>query len=202
MRAINVLCSIKPYWLYLICEGVKKTEIAKNEPKSEAWNGIVFLYCSKDMRSFNRIPDEYKEKYRPLLGKVACQFLCEKIESFDSAYSEWAYMVAPAESIMPMHEEKALKIMQEQGCLSLDEIIEYFGNEDYKAFFWHISDLKIFDKPKMLGEFQKIGALSYDEWLYGLYNGTNENCYEKYLMPFQVTRPPQSWCYVEGLRDA
>lgn len=59
----------------------------------------------------------------------------------------------------------------------------------------------IYDTPKELNEFTKAGALSYDDWLYGIYNGTSESTYEKYLMPFKVTRPPQSWCYVERLGD-
>lgn len=55
---------------------------------------------------------------------------------------------------MPMHEETALRIMTEKGCLTDDDITEYFGDEDYKAFFWHISGLVIYDKPKSLNEFR------------------------------------------------
>lgn len=36
----------------------------------------------------------------------------------------------------------------------------------------------------------------------GIYNGTSESGYEKYLLPFKMTRPPQSWCYVEEISNA
>lgn len=86
-----------------------------------------------------------------------------------------------------------------KSCLSFDELREYIGVNfhDYPFYGWHISDLKIYDEPKKLGAFYKSGVLSYDDWLYGMYNGTAESTYEKYLMPFNLTQPPQSWCYVE-----
>lgn len=59
-------------------------------------------------------------------------------------------------------------------CLTFDEIIAYCnGNE---LFAWHISELKIYDTPKELSEFRNIKGK-------------------------QLTRPPQSWCYVEKLKE-
>lgn len=56
----SVLRSIKPYWLYLILIGKKTVEVGKDFPKSASWNREVYLYCSKDRKSFNRIPKEDK----------------------------------------------------------------------------------------------------------------------------------------------
>lgn len=79
----SILRRIKPYWFYLICEGIKKIEVGKDYPKNkewqEEWNRGVELYCSKDMRSFNRIPKEHREKYRKYLGKVGARFVCDKV---------------------------------------------------------------------------------------------------------------------------
>lgn len=74
-------------------------------------------------------------------GKVIGEFVCDKIDYFSFSDSEWAYSVAPSGSVMPMSEDKAIKIMENQGCLTLDDIVSYFGDEDYKAYFWHISEV-------------------------------------------------------------
>ena len=70
------------------------------------------------------------------------------------------------------------------------EIVKYANGK--MIYYWHISDLKIYDKPKELSEFKKY----------------NRQCelFEKYpLRCFNckicnLTRPPQSWCYVEELK--
>lgn len=81
----------------------------------------------------------------------------------------------------------------EDTCVSASDLKRYANGKS--LFGWHISDFVIYNPPKEIGEFRKAGALSYDDWLYGIYNG--EFSYEKYLLPFKMTRPPQSWCYVE-----
>lgn len=67
-----------------------------------------------------------------------------------------------------------------KSCLKHSEIAEYIGTGKF-GYAWHISDLVIYDKPKELSEFHKpIMPKSYRD-LEGL------------------TRPPQSWCYVEEI---
>lgn len=83
------------------------------------------------------------------------------------------------------------------GCVPIEFLEAYSKGKPLYAHF--IISPKRYDSPKELSEFQKYGALSYDDWLYGLYNGSSESSYEKYLIPFKVSRPPQSWCYVEDL---
>lgn len=59
-------------------------------------------------------------------------------------------------------------------CLTDKEIMDYLGNGK-RGYGLHISDLIIYDKPKRLREF----------WHCGVKLGA------------RVSRPPQSWCYVE-----
>ena len=68
---------------------------------------------------------------------------------------------------------------------------------------WHISDLVIYAEPKDIGEFYKVGMLSYDDWLYGIYNGNGgaRSSYESYKNAFKLSKAPQSWCYVEGVKE-
>lgn len=60
-------------------------------------------------------------------------------------------------------------------CLTVEEWLKYTDGHKGIVYGWHISDLKIYDKPKELSEFSKYG---FDE-------------------PVPLKRPPQSWMYVE-----
>lgn len=87
-------------------------------------------------------------------------------------------------------------------CLSYEELETYLGKS--VGYGWHISDLKIYDKPKELSDFSKYGY----KYLGGCC--VNNNCknyvYNGYYQPPEckidgcfLKRPPQSWCYVEAL---
>ncbi len=209
---ISILMPILPKHCELIASGKKTIEVRKTRPKLET-PFKVYIYCTKSTDRLlyfscnDKVLRTTKSKYihsiertcKIFSGKVIGEFVCDKIDNFDSAWSEYAYAVAPTGSIMPMHEEKALEIMQEQGCLSLDNIITYFGDEDYNAYFWHISDLVIYDKPKELSEFrkscnhycEKCGCLDIAEM------GAYEHTFTVSACTNILTRPPQSWCYIE-----
>ena len=71
-----------------------------------------------------------------------------------------------------------------------------YGEEDSDLFYgWHISDLKIYDKPRELSEF----------YVWKKCNSCRETGYESTAcmydedckVPAIITRPPQSWMYVE-----
>lgn len=155
----SVLVSLLPYWYYLIGEGIKTSEVRKKIPKAKDWNGIVECYMTKDKKSFARIPKEFQEKYAPLMGKVGMRFVCDGIDEF-----------TPTENGVAFKRFSALH----RTCLSVAEIREYLnGNIGYG---WHISDLKIYDKPRELSEFFTP--------------------MEK-RPSYMLERSPQSWCYVE-----
>lgn len=98
----------------------------------------------------------------------------------------------------------------DKACMTLKEAVDY--SKGKKLYAWHISDLKIYDKPKELSEFYKCGAESFEEL-----SDTEDLCsycsrtgfcegrwcdeaYQNYLdVDFALTRAPQGWCYVEEL---
>ena len=49
MDRLKVVRSVKPYYFYLICEGLKKYEVGKDMPKNSDWDRTVELYCSKEI---------------------------------------------------------------------------------------------------------------------------------------------------------
>lgn len=169
----SVLISIQPYWVFLIIAkamgwkiGKEKTiEVRKNFPKAEDWNKLVEFYCSKDKKSFNCIPKEYQPLMKKFLGKVVGKWFCDKI------YDIKPYFDRP--DLLTQY-ECGWKHGEEFDCLSFSEMNSYLLEDN--GYGWHISDLKIYDKPKELSEFRK-----YSEWL-----------------DIPMTRPPQSWCYVES----
>lgn len=67
-------------------------------------------------------------------------------------------------------------------CLTTEQITQYLKAK--RGYGWHISGLVIYDKPKELSEFR--------------YYNTSVKLENGYPMPtHEITRPPQSWCYVE-----
>ena len=89
--------------------------------------------------------------------------------------------------------------LPKRACVSVGEIREYSGKKYDNITEMEISDLKIYEKPKELGEFKKAGFMTEEEWLYALYPNTHCH-YEAWAKKFDITRPPQSWCYVEDLK--
>lgn len=79
----------------------------------------------------------------------------------------------------------------DKACMTLKEAVDY--GKGKKLYAWHISDLKIYDKPKELSEFRKpckINLPMCDRCeYYSTWNGRCKN----------ITRAPQGWCYVEEL---
>lgn len=85
---------------------------------------------------------------------------------------------------------------------------EFVCDDVYKIkhstyYSWHISDLKIYDKPKELNEFTKFGYLPAGGCCV---NGNCKNYIGNgYYEPPQcaidgcfIKRAPQSWCYIGG----
>ena len=63
-------------------------------------------------------------------------------------------------------------------CLTRDELDAY--GKHGPLYMWHISGLKLYDEPKELIQFDGLRETKFG------------------LEPWQLERPPQSWCYVEG----
>ena len=176
----SVLISIQPYWFFLIIAEsmgwyigkVKTEEIRKNFPKDSDWDRIAIIYCSKDKKSFNRIPKEYQPLMQKFLGKVVGKWFCDSIEMVNAKCSAYGIDLFYHDCMT-------------QGCLTEREIDKYFNIPEDKdlrvmkgnGYAWHISNLKIYDKPKELSEFfTPMGKRP----------------------SYMIERPPQSWCYVEA----
>ena len=171
-----VLISIQPKWCELIASGKKTIEVRKTRPKIET-PFKCYIYCTKQ----KIIADEYCGNRNGHIyidnGKVIGEFVCDDI-------------------IVDERGENA-DVFSKYAQLSLVEQKKYGANKP--LFGWHISKLKIYYKPKELGEFRKEGFMTEEQWLYALYPNTHCH-YAAWAKRFEITRPPQSWCYVEELQ--
>ena len=173
----SVLASLKPYYYYLIGEGIKKIEVRKNTPKASDWNKDVLFYMSKDVKSFAKIPKELQEKYRKHFGKVGMQIVCDEVY-------EWKYDYCDGVDI---DDDLILDT-----CLDREDINLYAKGKP--LYGWHISDLKIYDKPKPIMQFYKPCPIEWKNCPVCEFYSTNTGCCMN-----NIERPPQSYMYVEEL---
>ena len=180
-----ILASIKPYYYYLIAEEKKKIEVRKTALKNLPQD-IVF-YMSKDEKSFVKIPKRFQEKYRKHFGKIGMRVVCDEVEEFH----EWE--LSPQGKFADFERER-LENFLTAACLSEEEVVRYRENLPYfkPLYGWHISDLKIYDKPKPIMQFYKPCPIKIKNCpvceLYSTYTGCCMN---------NIDRPPQSYMYVE-----
>ena len=148
----KVLASLKPYYYYLVGEGIKKIEVRKDMPKASDWDNEVLFYMSKDEKSFAKIPKEFQEKYRKHFGKVGMQFICNKVDeyNFHNGLTEFNSMGLPSRIygsyLIFADDYKSM-------CLSYDEVKNY--GKGKTLYGWHISDLKIYDRSRELSDFYR-----------------------------------------------
>lgn len=204
-----VLLSVKPEYCELIASGKKTIEVRKTRPKIETPfkcyiialnkkrkmpydlysdelyrlpNGEIKYGCSIELSSYS--PTEYS-KDNFLNGKVIGEFVCNKITTIFYG-CEIMYGID--------YPNKHAKQLEAASCLSLEEL-KYYAN-DADVYGWHISDLKIYDKPKELSEFHRHCTDSLSCELCVL--SKNNHCENTGLY---LTRPPQSWLYVDEQED-
>ena len=165
-----VLISINPQWCDLIASLKKTIEIRKTKPNLKT-PFKVYIYCTQD----KYVEFVNHNNWRGNV-KVIGEFICKSTSIF-----------RPKSLTCESSIKKA-------SCLTVQALIDYAGNKEH-IFGWHISDLKIYDKPKELSEFKKINR---DCW-YANLGIAKRDCPECQNKECFIQRPPQSWCYVESL---
>lgn len=194
----EVLISLKPYYYYLIGEGIKKVEVRKSYPKAEDWSRNSWFYMSRDEKSFAKIPKEFQEKYRKHFGRVGMRFVCDRV------IGTCAWRLKGETGFCAKRTEEETNFPN-NACLTLEEIEKYAGSRGRGIYGWQITDLVVYDKPRELCEFFQVKAIRG-------YHKKDEPKTDGINIPrllnstrFEVnflTRPPQSWCYIETRQTA
>ena len=173
-----VLMSIQPKWCELIACGKKTIEIRKTKPKLDV-PFKVYIYCTRYekgkliWRQGNKF---LGYKLTDVSGKIIGEFVCDTVFPISISYSD-------------PNNRMALREFPFTG-LSDKDIMDYLGNGK-EGYGWYIQNLIIYDKPKELSEFCKP-----IECHRGIQKEECNGCWD-----CEITRPPQSWCYVEELED-
>ena len=168
-----VMLSIQPRWCELIAAGEKTMEVRKTRPKLET-PFKCYIYCTMDHPYISVSCGELdKLNYRTNTvgrcnGKVIGEFVCDKIERVGIPY--------------PAYQKKLDERYKKESCCTYYMLHRYCYHDD--AFFWHISDLQIYDEPVDITNFRNCNGCEY-------MGDCDAYCWK----PMQ--RPPQSWCYVE-----
>lgn len=184
----SLLISTKAIWTDKTKSGDKKVEVRKRKPDLIP-PFKCYIYETKGTQ-MERCGG--KEIYHIGIGLVVGEFICDDIYTFLPFANNSGVEIAET-LFREINYEKVLK----ETCLTENELLRYIDNE--VCYGLHISNLKIYDTPKDLSKFKKAGWLSYDDWLWGLY--PNTHCtYDAWAKRFEITKPPQSWCYVEELQ--
>lgn len=195
-----VLLALHPQWVKeIFVTKRKKIDVRKTAPNLET-PFKVYVYQTKHKGGKAIVSEVLNSVYGG--GKVIGSFVCDRIDEFDSEWSEWAYACAPTDipCAMPMSEGTAIEICKEKACLTHEDIIDYFGDEEWRAYFWHITEPKLFEKPRELWEFYapcRKGKETADESCKGCPYAFKGAVTGEIICDNVITRPPQSFCYID-----
>lgn len=205
----SILISVRPQWCEKIASGKKTIEVRKTAPKEVPFKAYIYCTSQKfDGEILLTADKKVKRRYKrcrdngdiPLAGKVIGEFVCDKVYSIKNQGSRF---------VIADEEQAITNEIARQSCLDYDDMVGYLGNKD--GYGWHISDLKIYDKPKELSDFTspRVCINYIDLPAYG-HIGCNMckysytiNCMIKCRINGRepLTRPPQSYMRVEELKE-
>ena len=197
-----VLISIRPKWCQKIASDEKTIEVRKTRPKLET-PFKCYIYCTRDKHlafmqnasGTNLIACMNAETAIPVggflgNGKVIGEFTCDQIYKIDKDSTDFLFKVGGLSVYKQAAEEKCGLCV----AMTDDELHGYLGH--CQGYGWHISDLRIYDTPRELSEFQR--ATDPCDSCHTEYTWECTDCKK---LGGDIKRPPQSWCYVEAKRD-
>lgn len=167
-----VLISIRPGWCQKIMAGRKTIEVRRTRPKMDT-PFKCYIYCTEGRPDLN-IPISQERLMRDYLETGSMKSLNCPLGNgkvIGEFICDRVYELAPL--------NHAPDDAEQQACLTQEEIARYLKGVGYG---WHISNLRIYDTPRELREFYAV---------------PNEVEVALKAKPKPVTRPPQSWRYVE-----
>lgn len=178
-----VMISIQPTWCKLIANGIKTVEIRKTKPKLEA-PFKCYIYCTQNTDILWILNKNVRTQFVPKIadiikakavgdatkanGKVIGEFMCNFIYEFTEENQEFCGPSYDAIQLTPK------------------ELSDYANGKT--VYGWHISDLIIYDEPKRISYFCSPCDKQH---------GCDCNYCKRHSGQKPITRPPQSWCYVE-----
>ena len=209
-----VMYSIQPDWCFKIFNVIghradgtpiyeKSVEVRKNIPKLPVpFRGLVYCTKPKSQKDKGLCIDESKlgfvfkcnyeaaEKFGMTLldGKVIGEFVCDEITEM------YVGRVGTDENGGYICLDTTSDVLRKQACLTEKQLYDYSNGG--KLYGLHLSEVKLYPKPKDLSCFRKPckNELYCEEC--GMYREHESKCGNEALIMY---RAPQSWCYAKEL---
>lgn len=183
-----VLLSIRPNWCKLIWSGIKTVEVRKTRPTLET-PFKAYIYCTGHDGWVMKLP---KAGVQKMDGRVIGQFTCDKIDKLAHIGTMMDINILTLDGWY-----KPADALLQAACLTEAQAKKYLKGGD--GYGWHISDLKIYDKPVKLKDFWAIQPCTHrgDCCTFRRWDAEKLICRGE---AFGIERPPQSWFYVEDGR--
>ena len=187
----EILMSIRPQWCEKIFNGSKTIEVRKSRP-SIPTPFKVYVYQTKHNGGKAIVSEVLNSVYGG--GKVIGSFVCDRVR-----------LCIPFGLKGHLLSQEVYREM----CLTKEQLDKYGGLKT--LYGWHITEPKLFEKPRELGEFytkcdkkgdETCGDCLYLRVMLNSYpcdDSVDTWCGVDNKKP--ISRPPQSWCYVEAYRD-
>ena len=182
-----VLLSIQPWFCSSIFSGEKTLEIRKTKPQIQA-PFKCYIYCTQCSQYNPILPYNYRNKKggysKFLTSHVIGEFICDQIDYLDMDSNGMGFYEG----------EKFVYLTDKRWNTGLTrrEFLDY--SEGKRVYGWHISNLIIYDTPKLLSDFKKACRNDLYCESCAMYSEYTELCGNSALT---LRRPPQSWCYVQ-----
>lgn len=149
-----VLISIRPEWVEKIVRNEKTVEVRKTRPNLDT-PFKCYIYCTQGNDA---------RRLRGSWGKVIGEFICDRVETIKAATEPYGIYDVDDQFVA-------------QTGLANGALWDY--GKGATLYGWHISELKVYDTPKLLSKFDGLRKTKFG------------------YAPVEIKRPPQSWCYVE-----
>lgn len=206
--------SLKPKEIEKIASGDQFIILSKIKPKLKT-PFKCYIYCTKD-KKYRIAPFEFADgwhikkyddtthyacgctwrKRDDLNGKVVGEFVCDKVDHYKPFYRYNFNEIG-----LPSSSEQTYFVFEDdlkKTCLTFSEFKQY--GKGAPIYGLHISELKIYDKPKELSEFWRPCPFKTED--------QDNDCIQcdaaadidtGIVCTNRVWKAPQSWCYVEEL---
>lgn len=202
-----VLISIRPWWCLKIAQGKKTIEVRKTKPKLDTpfkayvyvpkvrpylvWGDVFRGNWETEFTSLSGYGwDEANRIWDVFNGKVMGEFTCDGLQEI--TYNNSAHDMPPFYQWLDA--PPWALFLPQRACLTDEELAQYLGSAG--GYGWHISNLNVYDDPMPLSRFHRPCRTGLYCDSCAMYQTHDLICGNAAL---QITRPPQSWCYVEEL---
>lgn len=181
----SILLSIRPKYVELIARREKTIEVRKSAPKEVPFKAYIYCTKAKSQWRYSDCEGTYENSKGEIVyaqQHIIGEFICDKVYSIKNQGNSF---------VVANEEQGVTNEIARQSCLDYYDMVGYLGNKD--CYGWHISDLKIYDKPKELSDFCIPCKTNCEDCKKPLFY----ECWKEKGKIKVVTRPPQSYMFVE-----